>query len=589
MRFRSIRWQITLPFACLILVAMVGLSAFLSNMVERYFIRDLEIHLENEARLLAKNLEDPLLLQSPSETLDQLVKSWSVQLKSRITVVDMEGNVLAESEADRTQMENHLNRPEVQQALRQGKGSAIRYSETLQMKFLYTALLLTAEDGKPLGLLRVAYPLQQVETNLRDIQLVIWFAGIGVILLGFLIAFWVAHRTTQPLKQINLIARQITAGNLNTRVYFDTNNEISQIAESLNEMSNELSRRIEQLQTEQSRLATILAQMTDGVIILNPNGEIDLINPAAETLFNVNADQVVGNTLVRALRYHQLMELWENYRASGKEQASFLELPSEGKFIQVILAPLQGTMTGHALCLFQNLTQIRKLETIRRDFISNISHELRTPLASLKAIAETLQMGALEDPESAVHFLERMDTEIDAMVQMVNELLELSRIESGLVPLQFEPVDPCAVMNQAVERLRAQADRAGLELFVQCAENIPFIQADGRRLEQVLVNLIHNAIKFTSPPGSIECAIRQDDKGVIFSVKDTGIGIAPEDIPRIFERFYKVEHSRRSSGTGLGLSIARHLVEGHGGKIWVESEQGKGSTFFILIPYTKKH
>jgi two-component system phosphate regulon sensor histidine kinase PhoR len=253
------------------------------------------------------------------------------------------------------------------------------------------------------------------------------------------------------------------------------------------------------------------------------------------------------------------------------------------------------------MLLFQNLTQQRFLENVRRDFISNLSHELRTPLASLKALTETLQEGALEDPPAAQRFLQRMDAEVDALSQMVSELLELARIESGRVPLQMQPLSPGDVVSNAVERLSVQAERADLEIILDCPDDLPEIFADPPRLEQVLVNLLHNAIKFTPAGGKILLTTRVADasgmpppiypsetisrkSGVLFSVQDTGVGIPSDDLPRIFERFYKADRARSSGGTGLGLAIARHSVEAHGGRIWAESVEGQGSTFYFYIP-----
>ena len=230
------------------------------------------------------------------------------------------------------------------------------------------------------------------------------------------------------------------------------------------------------------------------------------------------------------------------------------------------------------------MTTQRKLETVRRDFVSNVSHELRTPLASLKALTETLQEGALNDPPAAQRFLSQMDDEIDNLTQMVQELLELSRIESGKVPLQKKLVDPLEVIEPAVQRMALQAQRSNLSLKIDCPEKLPQIDADSSRLQQVVVNLIHNAIKFTLPGGSIFVSALKGDKKIIFSIKDTGIGILPDDLNRIFERFYKADRARSGGGTGLGLSICRHLVEAHGGKIWAESRPGEGSTFSFSIP-----
>ena len=269
-------------------------------------------------------------------------------------------------------------------------------------------------------------------------------------------------------------------------------------------------------------------------------------------------------------------------------QIETAEIAGQGHFLQLVVMPDQHA-PGGSLLVVQDLTRIRKLETIRRDFVSNISHELRTPLASLKALTETLQDGALSDPEAAPRFLGRIVTEVDALTQMAQELLDLSRIESGQVELERKPIAPQKLLNSAADRMRMQAERAGLSLDVECAPDLPDVRADAPRIEQVLVNLIHNAVKFTPPGGDVvlfadKFSIGEAGQSVVrFAVKDSGQGIPADDVPRIFERFYRVDRARAGGGTGLGLSISKHLVESHGGKIWAESREGEGSTFYFTL------
>jgi two-component system phosphate regulon sensor histidine kinase PhoR len=333
-------------------------------------------------------------------------------------------------------------------------------------------------------------------------------------------------------------------------------------------------------EAERARLAAVLEQMTDGVLIADAEGRIQFANPAAGRLFET--PDAVGHTVAEVIRQHQLVETWRRSRESGEAQEESVELPARRQFLQLVVLPDQDT--GGSLLLAQNLTRVRRLETVRRDFISNVSHELRTPLASLKALTETLQEGALEDPKAARRFLGRIETEVDALTQMAAELLELTRIESGQVPLELNDAVPSALLHSAAERMRAQAERAGLVLMVEAATDLPRVGADSPRLEQVLVNLIHNAVKFTGPGGSVTLSAENAGKFVCFSVRDSGAGIPEDDLERIFERFYKADRARSSGGTGLGLSIARHIIEAHGGTIWAESLEGRGSTFFFTIP-----
>jgi two-component system phosphate regulon sensor histidine kinase PhoR len=358
--------------------------------------------------------------------------------------------------------------------------------------------------------------------------------------------------------------------------YFDSRRRLDE----QNKLNKSLDLQLSTLNSERDRLATVLDQLTDGVLIADADGKIQFANPAAKRLFE--SAHPIGRTVTEIVRNHQLVEAWRRSRQTGDLQSESIEVPARRQFLQLVVMPDQHA--GGSLLLVQDLTRVRRLETVRRDFISNISHELRTPLASLKALTETLQSGALSDPEAGPRFLSRIATEVEALNQMTQELLDLSRIESGQVELNLAPLAPERLLMSAAERMKLQAERAGLTLQIECAANLPHIRADQARLEQVLVNLIHNAVKFTRPGGEVALLAEAADGGVRFGVKDTGIGIPADDLPRIFERFYRVDKSRSGSGTGLGLSIARHIVEAHRGKIWVESVEGQGSTFFFTIP-----
>jgi two-component system phosphate regulon sensor histidine kinase PhoR len=337
---------------------------------------------------------------------------------------------------------------------------------------------------------------------------------------------------------------------------------------------------------ERSRLATVLDQMTDGVLIVDSSGKIQFANPAAGRLFA--SPNVVNRGVVEVVRSHQLVDAWRRCQQTREMQTESVELPVRRQFLQMVAIP--DLHDSGSILLVQDLTRVRKLETVRRDFISNVSHELRTPLASLKALTETLQAGALADPGAGPRFLGRISTEVDALTQMAQELLDLSRIESGQVELVLAPLSPRNLLSSAAERMKMQVERANLTLTLLCDTALPTIRADQSRLEQVLVNLIHNSVKFSRSGGEVilMADITKEEGvengGIRFAVKDSGIGISADDLSRIFERFYKSDRSRAGGGTGLGLSIARHIVEAHGGRIWAESKTGLGSTFFFTIP-----
>ena len=356
---------------------------------------------------------------------------------------------------------------------------------------------------------------------------------------------------------------------------------IEQLSNAIYSLAISQAERREAERAERDRLEATLNQMTDGVLIVDAQGRIQMANPAANQLF-AEGGALIGKTVSVALRHHQLIETWRKCQQTHEVQSESVELPATRKFLQLVAIPDQHA--SGAILLIQDLTRIRRLETVRRDFISNVSHELRTPLASLKALTETLQEGAMDDPAAAHRFLGRILIEVDALTQMASELLELSRIESGQVLLDRKALQPIQLLNSAADRMKMQADRAGLDLRVLSSESLPLINADLPRLEQVLVNLIHNAVKFTPPGGEVTLSAQTVGAFVRFAVRDTGYGIPADDLPRIFERFYRVDRSRTGGGTGLGLSIARHLVEAHAGKIWAESREGDGSVFYMTIP-----
>jgi two-component system phosphate regulon sensor histidine kinase PhoR len=355
--------------------------------------------------------------------------------------------------------------------------------------------------------------------------------------------------------------------------------DLEHLSNAVKALVGSLNAQLTSIDSNRARLAAVLDQMTDAVLIASEEGRIQFANPAAENLFGKG---LVERSIPEALRNHQLIQAWQRCQELDEMQIETAETAGRRHFLQLIVIPDQHA-PGGSLLVVQDLTRIRRLETIRRDFVSNISHELRTPLASLKALTDTLQDGALSDPEVAPRFISRIATEVDALTQMAQELLDLSRIESGQVELEQKPVAPKKLLASAAERMRLQAERAGLTLDVECPPNLPKVHADEPRIEQVLVNLIHNAVKFTPPGGDICLIAEAGEDCVRFAVRDSGVGIPADDVPRIFERFYRVDRSRAGGGTGLGLSISRHLVESHGGKIWAESREGKGSTFYFTL------
>ncbi|KAA3647747.1 MAG: sensor histidine kinase [Chloroflexi bacterium] len=434
------------------------------------------------------------------------------------------------------------------------------------------------------GLLIISIAITQIELWNRETAQ--WLIGFGVFmgLLVFLAASFVASRIVGPIDNLTNEVNQMAEGDLSRRLHSHTNDEVGELTQAFDALASKLDHQIAAYLAEEDKLQAMLGQMSDGVIIADEAGNVSLMNTAAQELFDLKEKHALGRSIVQVIRHHQLVELWRESVDSGEEQVSSYEMPQSRRFLQVIVTPLSISLQNNSLLLFQDFTDVRRLETVRRDFISNISHELRTPLASLKALAETLQSGALDDRLIAERFLGQIETEVDALTLMVNELLELSRIESGRVPLQLAAENACEILQNVEERMHLQAKRAGVRMDLDCPADVPEIMVDRPRLEQVLVNLVHNAVKFSDQDSTVYLRIENKKRGVRFTVQDSGIGIPAADLPRVFERFYKTDRARASGGTGLGLAIAKHLVEAHGGEIWAKSSEGEGSSFFFTIP-----
>ena len=402
------------------------------------------------------------------------------------------------------------------------------------------------------------------------------------------LSYYLHRKDYLLIKQLTHIAQRIAQGETDARMLPHTQGSVNDLVRAFNVMNDQMRGNLNTLQEDNKQFRTLLSNMSDGVIIVDEAGYVQLLNRASAELLNFEMMSANGRSFAEVVRHHQLIDLWNKAKSSQDEEREAVEIGRD-LFLQVTITPYREETTLGFLVLLQDLTQVRHLQTVRRDFISNISHELRTPLASLKAVVETLQDGALEDPPAANRFLRRANSEIDTLTQMVEELLELSRIESGQVPLRMTETVVTDLLLLPLDRLSPQAKRKNIELSLDVAPHLPKVMADEERAQRVVTNLIHNAIKFTPEGGTVHVSARLDkrtDQEIAISVKDNGAGISPEDLPRIFERFYKSDRARTryKTGTGLGLAISRHLVQAHNGRIWVNSKEGKGSTFTFTLP-----
>jgi two-component system phosphate regulon sensor histidine kinase PhoR len=618
--FRNIRWRIAVPYVALILLTMTGLALYLSGLVRDAHLADLEVQLTAEARMVGEMLAPFMIRDESGQLLNIQAQHYADLLGARVTLIGADGIVLGESHEDRTQMDNHLYRPEVQQALSTGQGASIRFSQTVGYDMMYVAIPVMAE-GRVAGIARVALPLRQIEANIARLRRAVLSAALLVALVAALLALFIAERTARPVRQLTDVVQRMTRGDLNARLLPLTRDEVGELTRAFNQMSDRLRETINTLIKERSRLTAVMDNMADGVLITDGDGLVRLINPAAARILGADEETPLGRPFAQVVRDHRIIDLWQRCQERCEEQVEPVEVGHRGTFLQVIVTPLEdagpkapgGAAVGQlaTLVILQDLTRMRCLETVRRDFVSNISHELRTPLASLKALVDTLRDSALEDPPAARRFLGRMEIEVDALTQIVRELLELSRIESGQVPLQLAPVAVADVVMPPLERLYPQAERADLRLTADLAPDLPLVLADVERVQQVVTNLVHNAIKFTPSGGRIQVSGRRflvSEQGtvqpealnlkpemlspgewVLIAVEDTGVGIPAHDLPRIFERFYKADRARSGGGTGLGLAIAKHIVQAHGGHIWAESVEGRGATFYVALSALTSH
>jgi two-component system phosphate regulon sensor histidine kinase PhoR len=574
---RRIRWRIVLPYLILLVIVVTVFTITTVKQLRQDEQDRQADQLLSAAKLIASESIGYFENEGEKEVFTRLSQEKADILGAEVAILNSDGDVLGNASPSPIQPDLFDLFPALGTA-----DSAEGDTQVSEDRILAAAAVKNA-SGKLLGFV---YLQESIKPQWQHLENIYWKSAAMVVITGvgmILLALIIQDTSIRPIEQLTIAAQQMTMGNFNNLAFPKGPQELNDLNLALQKMAQQLGAQIDALTTERAKLSAVLNQMADGVLISDPEGRVQLINPAAERIFQISQSNALGRSVIEVLRYHQLVELWRATKG-GARQSTMLEIGPQHIFLQVVGIPLKSTLPGSTLLLFQDLTQLRRLETVRRDFISNISHELRTPLASLKALAETLQEGAMEDPPAAKRFILRMETEIDNLTQLVNELLELSRIESGKVPLSFHRVQPFNLLNPAYERMILQAERAGLEMTLDCNQDLPAVFADPDRIVQVLINLIHNAIKFTAPGGKITLSAYQDNNRIVFFVRDTGVGISRKDLGRIFERFYKADRARAGGGTGLGLSIARHMIEVHGGYIWAESEAGLGSTLYFTLP-----
>ena len=570
---------------------VAGLSSLLAAVVldravARRITDQVASRLTEETRLARDLLpSEPDLAAGADALADRLGRDLGL----RVTIIDASGKVLGDTDLDGEALlsvENHADRPEVIEAMRAGTGRAVRYSRTLTENMLYVASRIDPDDPSR-GIVRLAVPLTDVKKAQEEIRGPILVAALLSVVLAAGIGWVVARGPARRLEAMARAASDFAGGRTAVRAEAGGDDEVAVLARSLNRMADELQERLVLLERERSQLRTVLEGMVEGVVLTDPTGRILLANDAFRRIFNAQLP-VEGRRPLETARVPALQEAIESALEADEPVTREIALGgAQDKVIQASLASIResGETVG-AVAVFHDVSELKRLERVRREFVANVSHELRTPLTAIKGYAETLRDGGLRDPETAAEFVRVIHRHAERLRALIEDLLDLAAVEQGEARIDLAPVAlrDVATQAEAVARPAAAGKRHTLTLDVP--GDLPRVLADRDRLGQVLINLLDNAVKFTPEGGRIEVSARPSSGRVVLSVKDNGVGIPPEDIGRIFERFYRVGRSRdrREGGTGLGLAIAKHLTQAMGGTIEVESRPGSGTTFRVSLP-----
>jgi two-component system phosphate regulon sensor histidine kinase PhoR len=409
-------------------------------------------------------------------------------------------------------------------------------------------------------------------------------AGFAVLITGLIFV----RLATRPLEEIVAMTRRVSHGDLSARADEEPRSEFGDVAVAFNEMADELEATFSAIDLERKRLESVVEHLADGIIIVDAEGRVALMNLAAERLLNLKRAPSIGRSYAEVLRDYELAAVVREGQAIPLADAAptttIIEMGLPRRWVQAFSYPIPSGEPHLTLVVLRDVTELRRTEAVRRDFVANVSHDLRTPIASLKALVETLLDGALDDPTVARDFLARMEVEVDDLVRLVEQLLQLSRVEAGQLELRTSPGAIGEVIQRVAERMQAQATLKEVEIVVDVQPDLPAPEFDAERIEQVLVNLLQNAIKFSPRQGRTTISATASGQEIVVAVADRGPGLDPSDVERIFERFYKADRSRAASGSGLGLAIAKHMIQLHGGRIWVENDFGRGATFKFSLP-----
>ncbi|NOV01236.1 two-component system histidine kinase PnpS [Paenibacillus planticolens] len=585
-----------------IMIVMIGCSMliagiFMAKVLEDSHVKSLEDNMERELRVIVAT-GDWSRIGSENELMayfSQQAKRIKGVTNERLTYVRTDGKVIGDSDQEPGQMDNHLSRPEIAAAAASGVGYSTRYSDTLKEKMLYAAIPVKNEAKATIGFLRISMSLEQVDKSIRSL----WYFLIVGLLILFLIAGLVSYRIakgiTHPIEKMTKVAQQITNMNYESRVPAYSNDEVGQLGLAINRMSESLQQQMARIRENERRLQGVMENMLSGIMMIDRDERIMLLNPSAENILGFSSQELLGkryNEAKQQFEFTKLIQECIETRESIRDEMIFY-YPAE-RILDIHLSPIahEDEEWSGVLIVIHDITAVRRLERMRSEFVANVSHELKTPIAAVKGFAETLLAGALNDKDTAVSFLQIIFDESERLNRLIGDILELSKIESKRIPMNFSPIYLPEFLERSLHVLRKEAEKKHIELSMQVDEDM-YIEADEDRLRQIIINLLSNGIAYTQDGGKVKVRVEPldpnsdgDYERLRLIVSDTGMGIPKKDLPRIFERFYRVDkaRSRISGGTGLGLSIVKHLVELHKGTIRVDSEVGIGTRFTIELP-----
>jgi two-component system phosphate regulon sensor histidine kinase PhoR len=586
---RKFFWKLALTFLALLLSVLLAVD-FLA---ERTLRGSYETDALNQLKAIASILPfDQLrLTDSPLQSPEEIaaLNSWVAAASrsgARISIISSDGRVLADSESETQTMESHAARPEVQEALQTGEGHATRQSVSVKLPLLYYAVRRTFPGGMPV-IVRLALPLEALGETLGAFRTRLWLWSLFIFLLAGTIAMLMSRSYADRVERLREFSLRVAEGDFRPIPSDGTGDTLEALGHSLNQTAARLDRTIRTLTEERNLSAAILGSMVEGVAVVNGAERLVFVNPGFASILGIDVSPVPGSALLEVVRQTELIEAVRRVLAGEpRVEAEIATGTLRQHYFAATVASVRAGETSGAVLVLHDITELRKLERVRRDFVANVSHEFRTPLTAIQGFSETLLSGAVHDQQNRDRFLGIILEHARRLARLTEDLLRLSQMDADRLELEVSRVSVSQLVESCYETASHRAEEKQLQLSLDLPTHLPDIAGDSRRLQEVLQNLLDNAIQYTLPGGRIVLSAEADDDEVILTVADTGIGIPQADQPRIFERFYRVDvaRSRELGGTGLGLSIAKHLIEGHGGRIWVESEVGVGSKFHISVP-----